>query len=94
MLPLFRIPDSDYKRFMDFLRRHHCNIDFREYQEGLRLGREAVYFGTGANNRAIFRSQRPASLPSLTPSWCKSLKQLHNKVANQEVLGSGDELAV
>ncbi len=33
LLPLFRIPDSDYKRFMDFLRRHHCNIDFREYRK-------------------------------------------------------------
>jgi transcriptional regulator with PAS, ATPase and Fis domain len=33
LLPLFRIPESDYKRFMDFLRRHHCNIDFREYRK-------------------------------------------------------------
>jgi transcriptional regulator with PAS, ATPase and Fis domain len=33
LLPLFRIPDSDYKRFMDFLRRHRCNIDFREYRK-------------------------------------------------------------
>jgi transcriptional regulator with PAS, ATPase and Fis domain len=33
MLPLFRIPDSDYKRFMDFLRRHRCNIDFRGYRK-------------------------------------------------------------
>jgi len=32
MLPLFRIPDTDYKRFMDFLRRHHCIVDFREYR--------------------------------------------------------------
>jgi len=32
MLPLFRLPESDYKRFMDFLRRHHCNIDFRGYR--------------------------------------------------------------
>src|SRR5436189_228573 len=32
MLPLFRIADSDYKRFMDFLRRHNCNIDFRGYR--------------------------------------------------------------
>ena len=32
MLPLFRIPASDYKRFMDFLRRHNCNIDFRGYR--------------------------------------------------------------
>lgn len=33
LLPLFRIPDSDYKRFMDFLRRHHCNLDFREFRK-------------------------------------------------------------
>jgi transcriptional regulator with PAS, ATPase and Fis domain len=33
MLALFRIPESDYKRFMDFLRRHHCNIDFRGYRK-------------------------------------------------------------
>ena len=33
MLPLFRIPDTDYKRFMDFLRRHHCIVDFREYRK-------------------------------------------------------------
>jgi transcriptional regulator with PAS, ATPase and Fis domain len=33
MLPLFRLPDSDYKRFMDFLRRHHCIVDFREYRK-------------------------------------------------------------
>ena len=33
MLPLFRIPESDYKRFMDFLRRHNCNIDFRGFRK-------------------------------------------------------------
>jgi two-component system response regulator PilR (NtrC family) len=32
MLPLFRLPDTDYKRFMDFLRRHRCIVDFREYR--------------------------------------------------------------
>jgi len=32
MLPLLRIPDSDYKRFMDFLRRHNVNVDFRGYR--------------------------------------------------------------
>ena len=32
MLPLFRIPDREYKRFMDFLRRHHVNVDFRGYR--------------------------------------------------------------
>ena len=29
---LFKMPDSDYKRFMDFLRRHRCNVDFRPYR--------------------------------------------------------------
>jgi transcriptional regulator with GAF, ATPase, and Fis domain len=33
MLPLFRIPDSDYKRFMDFLRRHNCNVDLRGFRK-------------------------------------------------------------
>jgi transcriptional regulator with GAF, ATPase, and Fis domain len=33
MLPLFQIPETDYKRFMDFLRRHNCNIDFRSYRK-------------------------------------------------------------
>jgi transcriptional regulator with PAS, ATPase and Fis domain len=33
LLPLFRIPDSDYKRFMDFLRRHNCNPDFRDFRK-------------------------------------------------------------
>jgi transcriptional regulator with PAS, ATPase and Fis domain len=32
MLPLLRIAESDYKRFMDFLRRHNCNIDYRGYR--------------------------------------------------------------
>ncbi|HEY2381002.1 MAG TPA: sigma-54 dependent transcriptional regulator [Terriglobia bacterium] len=33
MLPLFRIPESDYKRFMDFLRRHHCHPDYRAFRK-------------------------------------------------------------
>jgi transcriptional regulator with PAS, ATPase and Fis domain len=32
LLPLFQIPDSDYKRFMDFLRRSRCNVDFRQFR--------------------------------------------------------------
>ncbi len=32
LLPLFQMPDSDYKRFMDFLRRNHCKIDFRQFR--------------------------------------------------------------
>lgn len=33
LIPLFKMPDTDYKRFMDFLRRHNCNIDFREFRK-------------------------------------------------------------
>ena len=29
---LFGLPDADYKRFMDFLRRHDCSVDFRAYR--------------------------------------------------------------
>lgn len=32
LVQLFKMPDTDYKRFMDFLRRHHCNVDFRQYR--------------------------------------------------------------
>ena len=29
----FKLPDSDYKRFMDFIRRHHVNADYRLYRK-------------------------------------------------------------
>lgn len=29
---LFGLPATDYKRFMDFLRRHDCSVDFRAYR--------------------------------------------------------------
>jgi len=32
LVRLFNIPDTDYKRFMDFLRRHRCNVDYRQYR--------------------------------------------------------------
>ncbi len=32
VVSLFNMPDRDYKRFMDFLRRHRCNVDFRPYR--------------------------------------------------------------
>ena len=32
VVQLFNMPDTDYKRFMDFLRRHRCNVDFRPYR--------------------------------------------------------------
>jgi two-component system response regulator HydG len=32
LVQLFNLPESDYKRFMDFLRRHRCNVDYRQYR--------------------------------------------------------------
>ena len=29
----FKLPESDYKRFMDFIRRHHVEADFRPYRK-------------------------------------------------------------
>jgi transcriptional regulator with GAF, ATPase, and Fis domain len=33
MAAMFRLKDSDYRRFMDFLRRNHCLLDFRPYRK-------------------------------------------------------------
>ena len=33
LVRLFNLPASDYKRFMDFLRRNRCNIDYRQYRK-------------------------------------------------------------
>ena len=38
LIRLFNLPDSDYKRFMDFLRRHRCNVDYRQYRETPKKG--------------------------------------------------------
>ena len=35
LLPLFRIPDEDYKRFLNFLATHDCMPNFREFRSGL-----------------------------------------------------------
>ena len=32
LVQLFNLPENDYKRFMDFLRRHRCNVDYRPYR--------------------------------------------------------------
>ena len=32
LLPLFRIPKSDYKRFLNFLAAHDCGVDYREFR--------------------------------------------------------------
>jgi len=34
LLTLFGMPESDYKRFMNFLAAHDCAVDFREFRGG------------------------------------------------------------
>jgi DNA-binding NtrC family response regulator len=34
LLGLFGVPESDYKRFMNFLAAHECVVDFREFRGG------------------------------------------------------------
>jgi hypothetical protein len=34
LLRLFGMPPSDYKRFLNFLAAHDCNVDFRAYRNG------------------------------------------------------------
>ena len=29
---LFNMDDADYKRFLNFLRKHHCQLPYREYR--------------------------------------------------------------
>jgi DNA-binding NtrC family response regulator len=41
LLRLFGIPDSDYKRFLNFLSSHDCSVDFREFRPGLRASAPA-----------------------------------------------------
>jgi transcriptional regulator with PAS, ATPase and Fis domain len=33
LIRLFNMPETDYKRFMDFLRRHRCHVDFRQFRK-------------------------------------------------------------
>ena len=32
LLPMFRLPGSDYKRLLNFLVRHGCAVDFRPFR--------------------------------------------------------------
>jgi len=40
MVSQFRLKDSDYRRFMDFLRRNDCLLDFRPYRKATNASRE------------------------------------------------------
>ena len=64
MLKLFGMPESDYKRFMNFLAAHDCTVDFREFrtlpgepgtpaQESARLPFEQLEFTRPRADRAL-----------------------------------------
>ena len=42
LLQLFRIPASDYKRFLNFLAAHDCAVDYREFRNGSQPARPRV----------------------------------------------------
>ena len=39
LVPLFGMPQSDYKRFLNLLSTHGCTVDFREFRSGAPLDR-------------------------------------------------------
>jgi DNA-binding NtrC family response regulator len=40
MASMFRLNENDYRRFMDFLRRNDCLLDFRPYRKAATASRE------------------------------------------------------
>jgi hypothetical protein len=53
VLRLFGIPDDDYKRFLNFLASHGCNVDVRPYRSSERgFARAALPFGAARGDRA------------------------------------------
>jgi transcriptional regulator with PAS, ATPase and Fis domain len=34
LLPLFRVPEEEYKKFLNFLTTHDCGVDFRPFRNG------------------------------------------------------------
>jgi len=63
VLRLLRMEPGDYKRFLNFLSTHDCNVDFREYRSGQRqkerLIEPPLTIPAGASSR-----ERDAALPS------------------------------
>ena len=36
LIELFNMPPADYKRFLNFLRKHQCHMPFQQFRTGLR----------------------------------------------------------
>ena len=57
VLTLFGLPESDYKRFMNFLAAHDCVVDFREFRGG--AAKEGVLLPAGGSGRSVKAALRP-----------------------------------
>ena len=58
LLQLFGMTDRDYKRFLNFLAAHDCNVDFREFRVG--VVRPALHSGRDESRLSRHGSQVPA----------------------------------
>ncbi len=60
LLPLFGVPESDYKRFMNFLAAHDCVVDFREFRTAT-AEQDAMMPPLGAPPRPVKAASRSRS---------------------------------
>ena len=67
LLPLFGVPESDYKRFMNFLAAHDCVVDFREFRNAP-AEPDTLLAPLGPPPRPVKVASRPRS-PSRPPEW-------------------------
>jgi len=63
LLLLFRIPKSDYKRFMNFLAAHDCGVDYREFRNA-QVDTPSSQLVTGHSKGPAAASLRPKP-----PGW-------------------------
>jgi DNA-binding NtrC family response regulator len=56
LLNLFGIPDSEYKRFMNFLAAHECSVDFHPFRVETASTRRASTAGRATESRAQWHS--------------------------------------
>ena len=53
LVRLFNMPPKDYKRFLTFLRRHDCHVEFRTFREApVRAPRATAIVSSGAGGQA------------------------------------------
>ena len=63
LLTLFGLPESDYKRFMNFLAAHDCVVDFREFRGG--ASKTGTLLPAGGPGRSVKAALRPRPEPAV-----------------------------